>query len=102
MPLNIICPKLPETNRSACVLIPDVQGAQFAPERQDWAHDTPSTSAVCLVVLPVASRGGPVLFANGMHVSRIAQRRNVSLAHLRSEHFCGRAPAVERVIDESF
>src|SRR5262245_24942629 len=100
MPLDIVCPNPPETNWSACVLIPGVQGAQFAPERQDWAHDTPSTSAVCLVVLPVAGRRGPVLFANGMRVSRIAQRRHISRAHLRAEHSCGRAPTVERIINE--
>src|SRR5262245_32391519 len=99
---DISGPGPPEPEGAAGLRIPGVQWSSAAPEREDRAGDAVPAPAVRLVVLAVAGRRGPVLFADGVRMSRIAQGVHVRRPHLGVEDRRQRAPAGERVVDDGF
>jgi hypothetical protein len=72
-----------------------------APQSQQRASYPSSADTIRFVVLTIDARGGPVLLANGMRMSRLAQSPHVLGANFRWKDFRRRAPLAQRVIDDS-
>jgi hypothetical protein len=98
--LDIVCPCVPQGERTADVFVPSAERSPTTPKHKNWTGDAAPRLAVLTIMFMVNRCGRAALFADCMYMSGITQRFDIGLPNLRAEDVRSRAPGTARMIDD--
>ena len=86
VPPNVVALPSPERDRSTLLDLPGGERSSGAPQDQERTGSPALTRTICLIVLAIYARGGPVLLTDGLDVAGTAKSLYVGGADLRRKH----------------